>query len=218
MTTRAVLLDLDGTLADSLPILYKAYLMFLHRHGHEGSPEEFERLNGPSLGEIVTYLIDKYELPFTPSDLGIEGYKLLVQAYATKIPLFPGSEEFLKRVKSQGHELAIVTSLPDPLAEAFLDRHGIDHYFCEVVTPETMEPGKPNPAIYQRALELLSLEPHEAVVFEDSIQGAQAAVSAKIPTVQIRHGSTASTLADGIAQEVADWTGGWEWVAARIDR
>lgn len=203
----AVLLDLDGTLADSLPILYKAYQMFLHRYGHEGSPEEFERLNGPSMGEIVTYLIQRYSLPFTPSELGSEGYKLLVQAYASKIPLFPGSKEFLTRVAEKGISLSIVTSLPQPLAEAFLERHAIRHYFCELITPEPMERGKPDPAIYRRALKKLSLSSQAAVVFEDSRQGVEAAIAAQIPTVQICH--RPDQPARGVVATVADWESGW---------
>ena len=46
-----IFFDLDGTLADSLPAMYQVYLNYLTDFGQNGSKEEFEELNGPSLVE-----------------------------------------------------------------------------------------------------------------------------------------------------------------------
>ena len=47
----ALLLDLDGTLARSVDVLTHVYRKFLRARGKSGTPDEFARLNGPSLRE-----------------------------------------------------------------------------------------------------------------------------------------------------------------------
>ena len=49
-------LDLDGTLADSLTALKNVYYSFLAAFGASGNEVEFQRLNGPPLGEIIERL------------------------------------------------------------------------------------------------------------------------------------------------------------------
>ena len=55
-------LDFDGTLVDNLDLMYKIYINFLKRFGKEGNKDEFDKLNGPNLNEIVDYLEKKYNL------------------------------------------------------------------------------------------------------------------------------------------------------------
>ena len=58
-------LDLDGTLADSLGVMREIYERFLAEFGRAGSPEEFDRLNGPSLSDVLEIL--KRDHYLTPS-------------------------------------------------------------------------------------------------------------------------------------------------------
>ena len=62
-------LDLDGTLADSLTALKNVYHSFLAAFGASGDEVEFQRLNGPPLGEIIERLRMTHKLPGTPADL-----------------------------------------------------------------------------------------------------------------------------------------------------
>ena len=107
---KALLLDLDGTLANSLPMLYHYYSKFLEQYGYRGTPEEFERLNGPSMLEIMSILQKRYSLPSEGKDLFVTYQAMLVQAYAQKVPLFQGGREFLLNAREQGLLLAVVSS------------------------------------------------------------------------------------------------------------
>ena len=60
-------LDLDGTLADSLTALKNVYHSFLASYGASGDEVEFQRLNGPPLGEIIERLRMAHKLPGTPA-------------------------------------------------------------------------------------------------------------------------------------------------------
>lgn len=211
-----LLFDLDGTLANSIPLHYKSYLMFLHRYGHEGSREEFDKvINGPSMSEILSLLKSRYNLPESQEALGEHHLKLLVQAYSTKIPLFEGSVEFLELAQRAGLRMAIVTSAPPPLADAFLQRHQIADFFTLLVTPEGLTKSKPDPAIYRRALEQLAIQPSEGLVFEDSVNGVRAAVGARIPTVRIMHGGGEGGE-EGAVAIATNWGEAWEVVQRRI--
>lgn len=190
--------------------------MFLHRYGYEGSPQEFEQLNGPSMSECLSILKSRYDLPDSEEALGKQQLKLLLQAYATKIPLYEGSLDFLERVRQAGYRMAVVTSAPRPLADAFLERHGILSLFSAVITPEGLIKSKPDPAIYRRALHKLAIAPGEALVFEDSIHGVKAAVGAEIPTIRIVHGGGLVKEESGAIALATNWSEAWEIVRKRI--
>ncbi len=62
VSCRGVLFDFDGTLIDSISILFDVYSKFLSKYGFEGTLKEFNELNGPSLKEIITILKIKYSI------------------------------------------------------------------------------------------------------------------------------------------------------------
>ena len=70
-------LDLDGTLADSVTALKNVYHSFLASFGANGDEVEFQRLNGPPLGEIIERLRMAHKLPGTPADL-LQKYSAMV--------------------------------------------------------------------------------------------------------------------------------------------
>ena len=71
-----IFFDLDGTLVNNLPALYRAYLDFLIDYGIKGNKREFEKLNGPSLTEIIDTLKQTYDLK--------ESHNKLFEKYGTK--------------------------------------------------------------------------------------------------------------------------------------
>ena len=48
--------DMDGVVVDTIASLHRCYLEFLRDYGVNGTREEFDRLNGPKIVEIVRYL------------------------------------------------------------------------------------------------------------------------------------------------------------------
>lgn len=92
---KALFLDFDGTLADSLPMLYRYYDLLLKKFGHNGTKEEFDRLNGPAMNEVMTILREKYQLPASSQELVASYQQQLLKAYATEVPLFPGIARIL---------------------------------------------------------------------------------------------------------------------------
>jgi HAD superfamily hydrolase (TIGR01509 family) len=203
---KAIFFDLDGTLADTMPLLYSVYREFLHRYGHEGSQEEFTSLIGPALYEVVDWLNKKYHLGVDTPALLHEYRKLLFERYAYDTKLFDGVLSFLSYARERGYRLALVTSATEQLAQAFLVDKQIIDYFEMIVTSDNLTSSKPNPAIYRKALELMELESSEAIAIEDSAKGVQAATGAGLYTLHITHHKEERSLSSGKhLRQVADW-------------
>lgn len=188
MTTplKSLFFDLDGTLADTLDIMFGAYSSFLEHYGHCGSYEEFETLNGPSLPEVIAILQERYHLQGPMEELIASIYKMTGARYM-EASLFPGTVEFIKSMQHKGLRLAIVTSSPRRLAMALLEKHDLLPYFEAIVTSEGLEHSKPDPAIYRRALEEMQLSPETVLVIEDSSPGLIAAQLAGLATLHLCH-------------------------------
>ena len=99
MSGRGLFLDLDGTLADSLPSLFESYLRVLEEHGVSGSEEEFETLNGIPLTVIVERLCVAHELSVAPPVL-LERYERIVRETHLNAPAQEGARELLETAYS----------------------------------------------------------------------------------------------------------------------
>jgi beta-phosphoglucomutase len=172
---KVIFVDLDGTLADSLEGLYQVYQEFLSLHKRQGYREEFNELIGPTLAEIVDLLKERYALSSSPAELMTEYRTLLRTCYATTIAPFERAKECLSFLQQAGVKLYLVTSAEKELADLFLRQHRLERVFEKVIAGEEGEPGKPNPALYLRALKEASVLRNEAVAIEDSEKGIQSA-------------------------------------------
>ncbi|MBS0654440.1 MAG: HAD family phosphatase [Verrucomicrobia bacterium] len=186
---KAVFVDLDGTLVDSMSLLYEVYLSFLRGFGISGSKEEFNSLVGPSIPEVVLLLQKQYQLPPDYTTLLQTYHSTLTQKYVEEIQLFPDVKIFLKFIKKRGLKLLLVTSAQPFVAHAVIDRLDIRQFFDAVVTSEGLERSKPDPAIYKRALGVAQVMPSEAIAIEDSTSGMEAAVGAGIYPIWFKAGS-----------------------------
>ncbi len=201
---KALFLDFDGTVADSIPVLYQTYLGFLKGRGIEGNWEEFSELNGYSMRQIFDVFRRRYG--FTERDDFNELHqKLFIESYREHIPLFRGTLEFIEAMREAGVRMAIVTAATRELVEAFLKRHHILDLFEMIVTAEGLASSKPNPEIYHRALATIGLQSEECVTIEDSPHGIAASMEAKIPTIAIAHREVLNTYPKGVLCVAQNW-------------
>ena len=180
----AVLFDFDGTLANSLDVLEAVYHEFLQLHGVEGSAEEFARLNGPALPEVVELLRQAHDLKPSARDLFSLYTQLLTAKYESVEP-FEHAESLLRFVKERQIQCALVTSTYRTLLNGFLQLHQWIQYFDKVVTGDMVEHSKPSPDIYNRALKDLGVEARRSIAIEDSKNGIQAARDAGLVVVAV---------------------------------
>lgn len=184
---KALLIDLDGTLIDTIPMLYEAYVGFLRHYGVLGTPKEFQSLMGPSLSEIIVILQERYHINEERSILLDVYQQGLVEAYEQRVVFFPYALETMRYAQKQHIKLALVTSSEKHFIKAFVKGAGLNSLFDAVVYPQDGVRSKPFPDLFLNALKSLKLTASEVLAIEDSINGVQAATSAEIPTLWIKH-------------------------------
>jgi HAD superfamily hydrolase (TIGR01509 family) len=172
---RLVVFDLDGVVLDTVPALFDCYLGFLARFGRTGTRAEFERLNGPSLPEIIVHLRREHGLP-SPAEELLAAYKNDLRAAYQRAHPMAGVDEVLVALADAGARLALATAADRSLVEAVLSLWGLGPRFACVVTGSEVKAAKPSPEIYLRVREHFG--GMDGVAIEDSANGMRAASAA----------------------------------------
>ena len=181
---RALLFDLDGTLAETDSLHLPTWVDALMPHGIEVDEVFYkENISGRSNAEIVANL-----LPDLPENEGREIVETKERSFrerAGDLEPLPGLLDFLGAAKERGGRTALVTNAPRENVAAVLLALRLEDFFDAVVASEEVRAAKPDPEPYTTALEKLGAEGGEALAFEDSVSGIASAVGAGIPTVGI---------------------------------
>ncbi|QOZ11482.1 HAD family phosphatase [Bradyrhizobium sp. CCBAU 51765] len=183
---KALLFDIDGTLADTDPLHLKAFNQVLGPHGHVFDHARFSReLQGfanVAIGE--RFLPD--EAPERRALILDEKEEVFRTLVAGQIAPLPGLMALLDRADSAGIPMVAVTNAPRLNAELLLSGLGITHRFKALVIGAELPHGKPHPLPYQEGLRFVGARPETSIAFEDSRTGVQSATAAGIPTIGIR--------------------------------
>ncbi|WP_330984573.1 MULTISPECIES: sugar phosphatase [Enterobacterales] len=174
MQCKGFLLDLDGTLVDSLPVVERSWCNWADKH----SLSHDEVLNFIHGKQAITSL--RHFLPGkTEAEIQAE-FTWLEQIEANDIEgitALPGAVELLNHLDEAGIPWAIVTSGSIPIAHARHKAAGLPAPKA-FVTAEQVKRGKPEPDAYLLGAKLLSLEPGECAVVEDAAAGVLSGLAA----------------------------------------
>ena len=204
---RALLFDLDGTLAETDSLHLPTWMDVLRPHGIEVDEEFYkDNISGRSNSKVVEDL-----LPGLPAEDGrdlTEAKEASFRERAHELEPLPGLMDFMREAKDRGLSLALVTNAPLANVDAVLLALELGEFFEEVILSDEVGPVKPDPAPYRAALEKLGIASGEALAFEDSTSGIASAVGAGIPTVGIASTQAPETLAQAgaflVAEDFAD--------------
>jgi beta-phosphoglucomutase family hydrolase len=180
---KALIFDLDGTLADTMPIHYTAWKNAAARFGIHFTPELFMELAGIPLYPTVEKLNQLFGKNIDPRELGdiketefennmhltqeIKVTTDLVRKYHGKLPM------------------AIGTGGSRRLSMKTLGIIGLSDYFEVMVTSEDVSNFKPHPETFVRCAEMMGVAPADCQVFEDGVLGMQAAATAGMMVVDV---------------------------------
>ena len=101
------------------------------------------------------------------------------------IPVKKGVKDIFEYIRNNGLKCAVATSTRRESAEKTLHEIGVWDYLDAVVYGDEVERGKPEPDIFLRAAKAIGVNPPEAVVVEDSINGIKAGYAAGMRVVHI---------------------------------
>lgn len=178
---RAVLIDLDGTLLDTVPDLAAAADAMLAELGRRPlGPAMVATFVGKGLPNLVRRCLAVEGEPSSAEhaaamDIYLRCYERTNGA-ATRV--FPGVIEGLEAMKRMGLPLGCVTNKSARFVAPLLARMGLADYFGVVVSGDTLAQRKPHPAPLLHLCEALGVAPAETVLIGDSVNDAQAARAA----------------------------------------
>jgi HAD superfamily hydrolase (TIGR01509 family) len=184
--------DCDGTLADNMPLHYRAWSMAMADFGGQYPEELFYEWGGRPTANIVAALNERFGL-----SMDVESVVHRKEEYYFQlIPEVAPMEEVVGFARSLWGKspLAVASGGHRALVVATLRALGIEDWFDAVVCAEDYDQGKPHPDPFLLAAKLLGVPPEDCVVFEDSPTGIEAAKSAGMEWVFVsspdHHGKT----------------------------
>lgn len=206
---RAILFDLDGTLADTAPDLGGAINRVRAARGLEPAPYEILR---PVASAGARGLIGA-AFGLTPED---DGYDILrtefLAAYEKDIALdtrlFPGVDALLRALEERGIAWGIVTNKAARLTERLTPLIGLGHAGCTISGDTTPHP-KPHPAPLLEAARRIAARPEDCWYVGDDLRDIQAGQAAGMPTIAAAwgycgHVAPATWNADVVADNPLD--------------
>ncbi len=182
-----IIFDLDGTIADTLSLIYDAFnAAFLPETGRRLEPDEIRAMFGPPDNYIL-----RSRLPAEAAEAAIERYiEVYERDHDRHVTLFDGLRPLLEAVKAQGVSLAVVTGKSRVTALYTLKALGVGDLFEVVYAGDDVERQKPDPEAVHAVLEQLGRGPdRRAVIVGDSAADVQAGKAAGIDTIGVLWGS-----------------------------
>jgi 2-phosphoglycolate phosphatase len=196
---RVLVLDLDGTLVDSLPHLFRAFREavrpFVRRPPTDA---EIVATFGPAERGCLERLLSNPELarPDSLTHLN-EAHAAFLRLYesnhAQGVRLFPGMEQVLDAAERNGWRLAVFTGKGRPSALFTLEQLGVLPRLAAVVTSDDVPRHKPAPDGILAILQQVGMSPREALVVGDAPADIQAGRAAGCPTAAALWGAFSRT-------------------------
>jgi phosphoglycolate phosphatase len=193
LRVRAVTIDLDGTLLDTIPDLAAAANLMLRELG--GAPLD-EVLVKTFVGKGIQNLVERV---LAAAFNGSAGPGLMERALAVyercyaavngrHTTIYPGVMEGLEALRALGLPLACVTNKSERFTQPLLAQVRLASYFSEVVAGDTLPQKKPDPAPLLHVCARFGIAPHEMLMIGDSVNDAQAARAAGCPVFCVTYG------------------------------
>ncbi len=185
-TPQAIIFDCDGTLADTMPGHYEAWLVTMRRYGIEFDEDEFYAMGGWPTWQVANHLLTRTPPSphVTPDDIVLEKEALFETQLRHVVPIDPVVE--VARRHAGEMPLAVASGGLRRIVDAILTHIGILDLFQAIVTCEDVSRHKPEPDIYLEAARRLGVAPELCLAYEDTDPGVQAAYSAGMQVVDVR--------------------------------
>ncbi len=178
----ALLFDLDGTLAHSMPLHNEAWIECLREFGYLITHSILQEYAGvPTLRTVEIFNL-RYAWKLDPGLVAERKESLFLQKLSLIQPIHP----VVQIAKSNSnHKLAIVSGGTRNLVAQILQSIRLDQHFPIRVCAEDVANGKPSPDPFLKAAALLGIAPEKCLVFEDGEAGIQAAKAAGMDVVRV---------------------------------
>lgn len=206
-TYKAVIFDMDGTMADTIPWHKKSYEILFKRLNMPFSDQYYKKhIIGRKNSEIFPIIFmnkSKDEI----NTLIYEKEAIFRDIYKHDIEEVTGLTNLIHSIKTKGLTLAIATTAPLENREFFFTYLKLPKtLFAVIVGDEEVKHGKPHPEIYLKTAKKLGIKSNTCLVFEDSASGVKSAKTAGMKVVAVATNKMPETLheADYIVNDFSE--------------
>ena len=181
---RGIIFDCDGTLADTMPAHYEAWMATLADRGLEMSEDRFYAMGGWPTRRVADVLIGDSGRPIDAQQLSHEKDLQFRRMLHLVEPIDP-VVDVVRRYRGK-LPLAVATGATRTICEQILHQIGIPNWFDTIVSSEDVARHKPDPDVFLEAARRLGVEPRFCLVYEDTDPGVDAARRACMDYVDVR--------------------------------
>jgi HAD superfamily hydrolase (TIGR01509 family) len=181
----AYLFDLDGTIADSMPLHFRSWTQAVEEAGGTFPEADFYALGGVTLPKTVEILNERYGYTMSPHETARRKELL----YLDMLPILkPVASVLAVILQWRGKvKFAVVSGSPHESIVGSLRTLGLLEDFPVIVGAEDYTHGKPDPEPFLTAAAKLGVSPADCLVFEDADAGIASAEAAGMAWVRIPH-------------------------------
>ncbi len=197
---KAVIFDMDGVLIDSEKFWAQAESDVFTSLGAKVTEEHTQLTKAMTTVEVTNFWFEKY--PW--KNVALEDVEQMVITRVMELIEhencdIQGVKPFVEQLKSANYKIGLATNSPHKIISVVLKKLGVSHLFDAALSAEFELKGKPDPAVYLKAAEMLSVNPARCIAIEDSYSGMLAAKNAGMVVIGFTNGNNA------IDFEIADY-------------
>ena len=193
---KVILMDFDGTVADTEPLNYLTWVKCMNDYGLEFNEDYFKKIIGKSLTEIASTLEEIYQSKFSKQDFlngvpkFIETFKELEQKNDVKI--FDYVYDILNNFENTPKY--IVSNQSKEIINSVLSKHDIDKKFVKIIS--CMEEKTNKEKIYENAEQIFNVKPCECLLCEDMDKYIEMGKKFGMATIGVQHKYNKKIVAD----------------------
>ncbi len=186
MKLRGIFFDFDGLITDTESAVLASAASIFSDHGASLPIERWLNVVGTSQprGFWGPWLSEQTGLDHDHDALWDEAERRNIELVSGLLPN-AGVEDLLRVARTEGLVTRVVSSSPSTWVVPITERLGLRPWLGGYTTREDAPRAKPHPDLYIAALAATGLHPDEVIVFEDSANGARAAIDAGLRVIAI---------------------------------
>ena len=181
---KGLVFDCDGTLADTMPLHWRAWQMITQRHNLHFPIDRFYSLGGVPSRDILKMLAAEQGRSLDHIAVAHEKENAYLPMMAEVEPIHAVVE--IAKANHGKIPMAVASGGTQPIIVGVLEHLKIRHLFQAVVTSEMVQHQKPAPDIFLEAARRIGVEPKFCRGYEDTDLGMQAIRSAGMDAVDVR--------------------------------
>jgi len=184
MEPKGLIFDCDGTLADTMPLHWRAWQVISAKYKLDFPIDRFYSLGGVPSPDILKMLAAEQGIMLDHVEAGHEKENEYLPFLSRVEPIHAVVE--IAKANFGKIPMAVASGGTQPIITKVLEHLKIRHLFNAVVTSEMVRRQKPAPDIFLEAARRIGVEPEFCRAYEDTDLGLQAIRSAGMEAVDVR--------------------------------